>query len=436
VPLSNDFEEREIDTLRVSPKRIGRKDLFLPDGSFDNSDHLVESIELYSGLIQPIVCTRDGEIIFGERRFEAAKLAGLKKVLVRYTDNMTAVEMRELEFEENARRKPLRWQDHVSALTLLHASWSSVEGWTKEHSAERLGFDLDHLRRVLKVGDALIAGDQEIAQAKTWTDAKGLLDRREERQETRVVQELSEVVKSAEFPSVSELVGDKVVPVIVGVDPGVPEGDKSVELAVEEVITEEQVVSVRDSESPNILTESFSSWAESYSGDKFNFIHINDETQFITVLNHADKLCASTAHLMIWIPMSEIGSWANFIGAFHFWERPLIWHITDSLEGYRCAFCATRGDRELLKVLPPIYAAPSDRRWGTGALPEPMLRFFFSQFCDEYTRVLDPACGNAASLRAAESLGSEALGFESDPELALEALDEMKRFRALRRASR
>ena len=64
-----------------------------------------------------------------------------------------------------------------------------------------------------------------------------------------------------------------------------------------------------------------------------------------------------------------------------------------------------------------------------------MLRHFFSMFVDETTSMLDPTCGSAASLRAAEDLGAKSvLGLELDPNYAKAANTRTLQARVLRQA--
>lgn len=98
VPLKN---------IIVKPDR-GRK-------IFKDIGELSESIKKFNGVIEPLVVTpalnRPGfyELICGERRYRAAILASLTEIEVTIRTNITEVEMKEMELEENVQRSNLEW---------------------------------------------------------------------------------------------------------------------------------------------------------------------------------------------------------------------------------------------------------------------------------------------------------------------------------------
>lgn len=106
-------------TLRISQIEPNRKQ---PRKQFEKEalDELAESIRQY-GIIQPIVvCQREGfyEIIAGERRWRAAKKAGLKEVPVvikEYTDK----EIAEISLIENIQREDLNPVEEARAYKQL-----------------------------------------------------------------------------------------------------------------------------------------------------------------------------------------------------------------------------------------------------------------------------------------------------------------------------
>jgi site-specific DNA-methyltransferase (adenine-specific) len=82
------------------------------------------------------------------------------------------------------------------------------------------------------------------------------------------------------------------------------------------------------------------------------------------------------------------------------------------------------------------YAAPTvGNKIHPSQKSEPMLRAFLSMLVDETSTVLDPCCGSAAALRAAEDCGAKSiLGLELDPNYAQAALTRTLQARILRQA--
>ncbi len=127
-----------------------------PRRTFNENDliSLAESIK-ENGIIQPICVRRSGalyEIISGERRTRAAKIAGLNEVpciIMSVDDEKSAL----LALIENIQRKDLSYFEEAIAIEKL----ISVYGLTQETAAERLGkaqSTIANKLRLLKFSDA------------------------------------------------------------------------------------------------------------------------------------------------------------------------------------------------------------------------------------------------------------------------------------------
>jgi ParB family chromosome partitioning protein len=108
-----------------------------------------------SGLLQPVVVRRFGDgyqLIVGERRWRAAKLAGLEKVPAIVRD-ATDAESLELALVENLLREDLNPMEEAEAYQRLLAEF----GWTQEELAQRVGRDrstvANCLRRAMLPGE-------------------------------------------------------------------------------------------------------------------------------------------------------------------------------------------------------------------------------------------------------------------------------------------
>ena len=97
---------------------------------------------------------------------------------------------------------------------------------------------------------------------------------------------------------------------------------------------------------------------------------------------------------------------------------------------------ATRGSRQIVKVVADVYSGATYKRYHPSAKPEQMLKHFFTMLVDEHTRLLDPTCGSGTALCAAEDLGAqEVLGLESDETICGTARMLLRQQRALRNGS-
>lgn len=102
----------------------------------DKLTELAESIRVH-GIVQPILLKKIGEryrIIAGERRFRAARLAGLAEIPA-IIKNMSEREMQEVALIENLQRVDLNPIEEASAIKELLSGY----GLTQEELASRLG---------------------------------------------------------------------------------------------------------------------------------------------------------------------------------------------------------------------------------------------------------------------------------------------------------
>ncbi len=128
----------------------------------ENLDELVASIKTH-GVLQPIMVRRrrDGyEVVMGERRLRASKLAGLEQVpaVIRTVDDL---EMLEFALIENLQRQNLNPIDEAMGYKRLNEEFSQ----THETIAQRVGKDRSSVTNALrlltlpfKVRDVLAAG--------------------------------------------------------------------------------------------------------------------------------------------------------------------------------------------------------------------------------------------------------------------------------------
>jgi ParB family transcriptional regulator, chromosome partitioning protein len=121
-----------------------------PRKDFDDNAlrELADSLK-HSGLLQPLVVRRMGDgyqLIVGERRWRAAKLAGIEKVpvIVREASDSESLE---LALVENLLREDLNPIEEAEAYQRLLAEF----GWTQEELAQRVGRDRSTIANCLRL---------------------------------------------------------------------------------------------------------------------------------------------------------------------------------------------------------------------------------------------------------------------------------------------
>ena len=401
---SGKFESYPIDSIWVNRETRQRKEL-------TGITELAESISKL-GLINPITIKLDGELKAGERRWTAVKKLGWDNINVQFIEDMNESDLKLLELDENIRRVDLPWQDQCLAIEEYHSlRGAETPDWTIIATAEALGIDRQEVARKISVAKELHAGNARVAEAPRYTVARGIVMREQERKETSQLTKAEEVIAGAPIEK-------KKIP---------------------------------------LLNESFIEWQKTYSGNKFNFIHCDfpygiqvdkhDEGAASSFGSYADgpevyynllsalsasmeNVVAESAHLMFWFSMDYYNETLEILTQMGWTVSPfpLIWHKSDNMgilpdpsrgprRIYETCFIGSRGDRKIIRAVSNVVSAPTTKIIHMSEKPVPMLSKFMEMFVDKYSIVLDPTCGSATAVKAAEAKGAaEVLGLEINKE--------------------
>jgi ParB-like chromosome segregation protein Spo0J len=429
------------------------------------------------GLIQPIVISDELKLIVGERRLTAFKnlaaegMAEFELIPAIMWGELSVLEQAIIELEENIKRKDLSWPDLVSAVATIHELYIDRDGsWTMYKTSEAISLSPTVISMYVKVFKNM--DDERVRGATTIREAYNHILRTQQRRIGEAIEDL------LEEPSGDEDGGGDIAIVSDGIDITLP-------IAPAEIGTINQLVKpipaaaapVRRRET--VLCQSFLDWASAYTGPKFNFIHCDfpyginmfsgpwstrstpitysdsEDDYYIlleTFCQQLDKFASISCHVMFWFSerhkAGTLDMFTRLAPSLKFHLFPLIWLKSDNVgivadprrqprHIYETALLASRGDRNIVKVVGDAYSAPTDRRLGPSCKPEPMLRHFFNMLVDTSTRMLDPTCGTGSALRAAESLNAElVLGLDIEQESVDVARRELDNARKLAAGSR
>lgn len=441
--IHNVYRQVPIDKIIVQRDDRQRKEIDISD--------LLPSISR-NGIRSPLLLEKipDSDqflLIFGERRFTAAKELKFETVPARLSSDLDPIERKIIELEENLHRKDLPWKDFVSAIQQIHTLYLTQDpDWTQQQTAETVSLEKQSISRLLRVAADL--NDPRVQACTGWGPAYNLLARRDDRAVDDIFNSLMEETPSEAEPE--------------------PELESGVEpRPLPEV--------GRIFKSP-IVQGSFFDWTISYSGSPFTLIHCDfpygishhksdqgksaqwgaysDDPDIYWDLLHLlkinfNKLFAPKSHLFFWlsadilIQKETLSFFEKEMPELSFLTKPLVWLksdgrgiISDPNRGprhvYETALIASRGDRFIISPVADAYAAPSGDAHQSEK-PEPVLRHFFRMFVDENCRFLDPTCGAGSSICAAESLGARhTTGIELNTEWAEIAEQRVRKARNLR----
>lgn len=430
---------------RITINREGRQRRELVDIEIlaDSIQRHTSALPETGGLINPIVVTRDLILIAGERRLEAHKYLGRSDIAATFSDEIPEHVLRSLELEENVKRCDLSWQDMCKAVQDYHALRKVEDpSWTQEQTGTALGLTHASISSYLSVAEEIQNGNTRVLEAPKFSVARGIVQRKREREATSALSELRASVPSG-----------------ISVQASVTGGNEA-----------------HDETPVNHLIEnaSFLEWAPSYSGPRFNFIHCDfpygidadkfnqggaaahggyqDSEDYYWQLcrclaDNLDRIVTPSAHIMFWFSMKFYQETLDFFREatdFVVDPFPLIWSKSDNVgilpdpsrgprRVYETAFHGYRGDRKVVQAVSNHYSSPSDRQDHMSTKPVPMLNHFFRMFVDANSIVLDPTCGSGSSIRAAEAAGAVySRGLEINSEFA----DRASRALAVERAKR
>lgn len=421
-------------------------------------DDLMESIPL-RGVLVPIIVTAEagpeGEVyklIAGERRYTASMKLGLPDIPAHLLSDLPPSEQRIIELEENLRRKDLGWQDQCLAMADIHAilSRQNGSGWSYSSSARTIGFGLTWFTQCCRVAKELHR--DSIRRMDSASRAWAQIKREDERAGEQAVSSVAATALDAAANAFPEAAGAAASPL-----DDILNAPSPAQAPTASPVPARPAPLVLPADH-SILSHPFLHWAPTYGGPPFNFIHCDcpapSLAPFIACLGeNLDRLMAHSGHLMFWVPadLSEqtavMRMFAEKAPALAFSPVPLIWLKSDHASAasdpkrqprhiYETALIASREDRPLVKSVPDAISAPTRKDLHPHTKPEPVLKHFFQLFVDPSTRLLDPACGSGAALRAAEALGAEhVLGLEPDDAYAESARRSLNHFRVLRAAA-
>lgn len=420
---SGNFQSFPVASIVVNRGDRQRKEL-------RNIEELAESINR-TGLINPLVITREGVLVAGERRYTAIRSLGWTAVPVQFAEDLSELELHVIELEENIKREDLTWQEECDAIRAYHEVRSSEPDWSQAATAAALGISAAEISRRLVVADAIASGNERVAQADKFSVAHGIVSRELERKKTSTSHKLANLLPTITTTESGEVEVVETPPT----QPGAP-----------------------------LLNADFADWSAAYTGPRFNMIHCDfpygvgmhnsdqgagashgtykdDPDVYWKLLDvfatSMSNVVADSAHLIFWFSMDFYAETKAALAAMG-WKVnpfPLVWLksdntgiIPDAKRGprriYETAFFASRGDR-LLATGPHGQGAVANATTYPGRektihmneKPVAMLRHFMRLCVDEYSTVLDPTCGSGNALKAAQRLGAPTvLGLEKDPE--------------------
>jgi ParB-like chromosome segregation protein Spo0J len=411
---------------------INLSDIIVPENrqrkEFDEKgiDELATSI-CERGLMHPPVVRNDGRtLVAGERRLRAIhrclergdtySYSGAAvppdKIPVTLLGDLTPLEVREAELEENVIRRDLTWQEHNAAIAELHRLRSDQavergETQTYRDTASEIVGKLATGSSISKVSNALLLSehldDEEVSRAKTEKEALKIIERKK-RQEHRakLAEEFGSVASTHQY-----IIGDSF-----------DAAPKLADAAFDLLITDPPY---------GVSADGFGSQAGA-SHEYKDDIDFAMKCYALAFETCREKLKGNAAAFLfcdirLFSILRDVAR--NVAPNFSWWETPLIWQKDSGMlpvpdrgprRTYEAIIYGYRGNR--LWTTPgsnDIFAHPSIARPEFGAQkPKGLYTDLLSRVAQPGDRVLDIFAGTCPAVGAAKDLSLTATCIELD----------------------
>lgn len=145
ISIKNENQElvQIVNIEQIKPNENQPRKIF----EYDKIKELADSI-LNNGLLQPIIIDSNFQIIAGERRWRACKLAKISEISV-IIKNLNAKDSMEIALIENIQRSDLTVMEEARGFKYLVENFN----YTTEKLAERLGKSRSHISNLLRLNN-------------------------------------------------------------------------------------------------------------------------------------------------------------------------------------------------------------------------------------------------------------------------------------------
>jgi len=412
----------KIERINEASKRV-RKD-------FGSMEELIESIKKL-GLIHPIVVdkTRDDLgheylLIAGERRLTAALYLGWREIDASIRSDLSLIKRKEIELEENARRKDLSWQEQIEALRQLDQLKRKIEGtrqpgevskagWTIHDTAKTVGASLGTVSQDIALAEALVR-DEELRKK---VSGMGKVEARKFVERTKTARRMMRAVERKEIVLDTSLILGRAEEEIKRLE------DNSIHLLLTDPPFAVQAIT---DVSHSSLTEG------SYYDQGTN---VGEEEEFAEIykilIPELSRVMIPGAHFYLFHGVDwrdRLVRWFRE-NSFIVHPVPLVWykgrgtmipnpyHYVPSYENI--LFGARSPQRRTLlkpmnNCLTGYPTMASQKRTHPLQKPKELLKMFIENSTVPGETVLDCFAGSGATLKAAREIGRKGIGFECD----------------------
>ena len=402
----------------IVPTDRGRK-------SFTRIEELSESIKT-KGFIHPILVTTDPNdknkyiLVAGERRYRAAILAGMGTIPVTFRENLSALEQKTLELEENICRKDIDWAEQAETIAQIDALKQRTEkNWNQNKTAEYLQQSEGHVSLQISMAKKLRADPElkEEVRGKPIRVAMKIIERKEE------VDRAERLQASGELKITTNLLFGNCLDLIKGLE------DNSVDMLCTD--PPYGIANIEDlREGGSIKMPGHQLMSDTHNLSLYEICAVFEELAPELV-----RVMKPGAHFYVFSAMQYVGDFVKALAPLEFQPPVLIWdrgkpttpgygyNYLNRTETIVYGFNPPRTKRlakNTYNILTHPEVPSSIRQYPTEK-PQSLLRELMEQSTVPGNLVLDPFAGSASCLKAAKEIGRHAIGFEIDKDAFMRA---------------
>jgi len=400
-----------VDRIKITEIQVGER--FRK--KFEDMDSLCTSVEKF-GLIEPIILDENNVLIAGERRLKAHVM--LKKTTIEFKrmEELTELEKKEVELEENIQRKAFTWQEEVNAKAELHSLKRSIHGKAvKGYKTE--GWGVRDTANALGESTGTVSMDIELS--------KGLElfpELLKEKSKTQAFKKMKSLKKDILGRELARRLQEK------GLmdNPDVTHGNCLEEMA-----------KMEDESIDFILTDPpyGIDVGSAHTFDRMTKSHVSYEDSDFATMDLLDKAFAQfyrilkkDTHLIIFCGVDKFPTLYLLLKkhGFNPHHLPLIWDKGSGsypsqgvtfVHSYEAIIHAVKGSAKLngnSRDVFPIKRVPSNKKIHESEKPTELLRDFINLLSNPGDIVFDPFAGSFATLVAAKETNRRGRGVELD----------------------
>ena len=378
---------------------------------FIDIDKLAESIKV-NGLIHSIILDEDNALIAGERRLKAHKHLRLNEIEVTYRKDLTEVQKKEMELEENIQRNAFTWQEEVTAKSQLHKLKQQIHGAAvKGHSSESWGMK----DTATALGESIGSTSMDIQLARGIKVFPQLMSEKTKSTAFKKMKQLQEALLQEELAKRLKQRGitDK---------PDIIHGDCVVKMSKMDAGSVDLIFADPPFGIDLDKAQSFSE-QRVYQDDEYTILDMLDKAipQMFRVLKdnrHAYIFCAIQNFYRIREIIVKAGFQSSMIPII--WDKGKGTYPSQSVTftvSYETAIFCWKGKR-LLNGTPrdifPIKGVPPQHKIHVAEKPTELLRTFIKLSSLPGEVVLDPFAGSGSTLQACKETNRRGIGIELD----------------------